>query len=81
MDMSELFMRVVFSFIMLVSFTGFKDGEIPITFVLVTMIFIGKQVYEGFFLQDNVSNISHIIGGLVGSIIGYNLNRKRDSFI
>ncbi|MDO5156454.1 MAG: rhomboid family intramembrane serine protease [Eubacteriales bacterium] len=69
---------VVFAFIIMASFTGFKEGEIPVTFILVTVIFIGQQVYEGLFLQDDVSNISHIIGGLVGSIIGYNLNRRKN---
>lgn len=72
---------IVFSFIILASFTGFKEGEIPLTFILVAMIFIGQQVYEGVFIHDDVSNISHIIGGLVGSVIGYNLNRKKDSFL
>lgn len=69
---------VVFAFIIMASFTGFKEGEIPVTFILVTVIFIGQQVYEGLFLHDDVSNISHIIGGLVGSIIGYNLNRRKN---
>ena len=67
---------VVFAFILLTSFTGFREGEIPITFILVAVIFIGQQVFEGLTLKDNVSNLSHIIGGVVGSILGYNLNRK-----
>ncbi len=67
---------VVFAFILLTSFTSFKGGELPITFVLVAIIFIGQQIYEGLFLQDNVSNLSHILGGIVGATVGYNLNRK-----
>ncbi|MCR4788727.1 MAG: rhomboid family intramembrane serine protease [Lachnospiraceae bacterium] len=67
---------VVFAFILLTSFTSFKDGELPITFILVAVIFIGQQVYEGLFLQDNVSNLSHILGGIIGAVIGYNLNKK-----
>jgi GlpG protein len=42
----------------------------------VAAIFIGQQVYEGIFLRDSVSNLSHIVGGLVGSAAGYLLNRK-----
>lgn len=38
---------VVFAFIILASFTGFKAGEIPLTFILVAVIFIGQQVYQG----------------------------------
>ena len=67
---------VVFAFIMMTSFTGFREGEIPLTVILVAVIFIGQQVYEGIFVQDNVSNLSHILGGLVGAFIGYILNKK-----
>lgn len=67
---------VVFAFIILASFTGFQDGEIPLTFILVAVIFIGQQVYEGIALQDNISNMAHIVGGIVGAVAGYGLNRK-----
>ncbi len=67
---------VVFAFILLTSFTSFKDGELPITFILVAVIFIGQQIYEGLFLNDNVSNLSHILGGIIGATVGYNLNKK-----
>ncbi len=67
---------VVFAFILLTSFTSFKNGEIPLTFILVAFIFIGQQVYEGIFIQDNISNMSHILGGIIGAIIGYKLNKK-----
>jgi GlpG protein len=68
---------VVFSFILLTSFTSFKNGEIPLTFILVAIVFIGQQVYEGLFLQDDISNLSHILGGVVGAIVGYKLNKKK----
>lgn len=61
---------------MLASFTDFREGEIPITFILVAAIFIGQQVYEGIAVQNNVSNMAHIVGGIVGAIIGYGLNVK-----
>ncbi len=67
---------IVFAFILLASFTGFSKGEIPLTFILIAVIFIGQQVYEGIALSDNISNLSHIIGGLVGAVAGYFLNRK-----
>lgn len=68
---------VDFAFILLTSFTSFKNGEIPLTFILVAIVFIGQQVYEGLFLQDDISNLSHILGGVVGAIVGYKLNKKR----
>ncbi len=68
---------VVFAFILLTSFTSFRNGEIPLTFILVTIVFIGQQVYEGLFLMDDISNLSHIVGGIIGAIAGYKLNRKK----
>ena len=68
---------VVFAFIILASFTGFKEEEIPLTFILVAIIFIGQQVYEGIAVQDNISNMAHIVGGIVGSVTGYLLNRQK----
>ena len=68
---------VVFAFILLTSFTSFKKGEIPLTFILVAIIFIGQQVYDGLFLQDDISNLSHILGGVIGAVVGYRLNKKR----
>lgn len=67
---------VVFAFIVLASFTGFKDGEIPLTFILVATIYIGQQIFDGITINDNVSNMAHILGGLVGSGTGYILNKK-----
>lgn len=66
---------VVFAFILLTSFAGFREGEIPITFILVAAIYIGREIYEGAFVRDNVSNLTHIIGGVVGSVLGYVLNK------
>lgn len=67
---------VVFAFIMMTSFTSFKEGEIPLTVILVAIIFIGQQVYEGLLVQDDISNMGHILGGIVGAIAGYTLNKK-----
>ena len=67
---------VVFAFILLYSFTSFKEGEIPITFILVAIFFIGQQIWEGITVQDNISNMAHIVGGIIGGILGYGLNVK-----
>lgn len=71
---------VVFAFILLSSFTGFKEGEIPLSFILVAIIFIGQQIYDGIVLTDNISNITHIIGGLIGAVIGYGLNKRTKNY-
>ena len=67
---------IVFAFILLTSFTGFREGELPVTVILVAVIFIGQQIFEGLFVQNNVSNLTHILGGIVGAVIGYRLNRR-----
>ena len=67
---------VVFAFIILASFAGFREGEIPLSFVLVAVIFIGQQVYEGIAVQNDISNMAHIVGGIVGAVLGYLLNKK-----
>lgn len=67
---------VVFAFILLSSFTSFKEGEIPLTFILIAVLYIGQQVVQGITLDDNVSNMAHIIGGMVGGAVGYALNKK-----
>ena len=58
------------------SFTSFREGEIPITFILVAVIYLGQQIIEGIVLQDNISNMAHILGGVVGGILGFSLNKK-----
>ena len=67
---------VVFAFIILSSFTSFREGEIPLTFILVGVFFIGQQIFEGLMVQDNISNLSHVVGGIIGSVVGYRLNKK-----
>ena len=68
---------VVFALILLSSFTSFKEGKIPVTFILVAVIYIGQQVYDGFFVNDNVSNLTHILGGIVGSGLGFVMNKNK----
>ena len=67
---------VCFAFILLSSFTSFREGEIPLTVILVAVIFLGQQIYEGIVVRDDISNMAHIVGGIVGGMIGFSLNRK-----
>ena len=68
---------VCFAFILLSSVTSLREGEIPLTFILVFVIFIGQQIFLGVFVQDNISNLSHIVGGLVGGAAGFVLAREK----
>lgn len=68
---------VVFALILLSSLTSIEEGKIPLTFILVALIYIGEQVYNGIFIRDNVANLTHIIGGIVGSCLGFVMNKNK----
>lgn len=61
---------IVFMLILLVSFTNSKSGEIPVTFILIAVLFIGKEVLQSL-QQDQISQFAHIIGGVCGSLFGF----------
>lgn len=71
---------IVFAFIVLASFTNFSEGEIPLSFILVVGIFIGQQIYEGMMVQDNISNMAHIVGGMMGAALGFKFNKRTRFF-
>jgi membrane associated rhomboid family serine protease len=61
---------IVFMMILLTSFTNIRQGELPITFILVVLIFLAKEVINGF-RQNSVSEFAHIVGGVLGSLFGF----------
>ena len=62
---------IVFMLIMLASLSGMKDGKIPLTLLLVGMLYLGQEVYSMVFVQDDVANLMHIIGGICGTVFGF----------
>ncbi len=67
---------VVFAFILLASITG-SDSGIPITLILVAVLWIGGEIYDSVSTVDNVSQVTHIIGGISGAAMGLTFKRKR----
>jgi len=67
---------IVFMLIILASIVNIRGGSIPLTFILVAIIFIGKEVSDGLLKPDNVSQLTHIIGGLVGAIFGFRIKKR-----
>ncbi|MEM7102615.1 MAG: rhomboid family intramembrane serine protease [Bacteroidota bacterium] len=61
---------IVFMFIILVSFTNVRAGEIPLTFILVMLLFLGKEVLHSLD-NDQISQFGHILGGICGSAFGF----------
>lgn len=68
---------VVFAFILLSSFTDIKEGEIPLTLILVALFYFSGQIYDGLFVQDNVANLTHIIGGVTGAALGFVMQKNK----
>ena len=60
---------IVFMFILLSSFTN-TDRGIPLTFVLVVILFLGKEIQQSF-ADDQISQFAHIIGGFWGQALDF----------
>ncbi len=59
---------IVFAFILLSSITGNQEG-IPVTLIFVAIFYLGGEIINTF-TSDNISQMTHIIGGLSGASIG-----------
>lgn len=61
---------IVFMMIILASFTNVRGGDIPLTFILVVLIYLLKEIIliTG---ADEVSQSAHILGGICGSLFGF----------
>lgn len=66
---------VVFSFIILASITGKEEG-IPLTFIIVTIIYLSNEIITGITNHDTISQMTHIIGGVSGAAIGLHFQKK-----
>ncbi len=62
---------VVFMMIVLSSFTGSERGGIPLTMILVVVLYVGGEVVAGLTSVDNVSQLAHIVGGICGIGFGF----------
>ena len=70
---------VVFMMILLASFTNFSRGEIPLTFILVVILYLGDQLLkslgtssaDGSMNPQTISRFAHIAGGFCGSLFGF----------
>ncbi len=61
---------VAFMMILLSSFTAISKHQIPLTFLLVLVLFMGRELAAGFQDKD-VASLAHIMGGLCGSLFGF----------
>ncbi len=63
---------IVFMMIMLVSFARTKQGEIPVSFLLVFILFMLAEITRGAAPgSHDVSSVAHVVGGVCGTIFGF----------
>ena len=68
---------VVFMMIVLSSFTEMKKGGIPLTMLLVVALYLGSEIADGLTRTDNVSHLTHIVGGVGGIFLGSRLDKVK----
>ncbi|WP_028974741.1 rhomboid family intramembrane serine protease [Spirochaeta cellobiosiphila] len=63
---------IVFMMILLVSFAGIKKGEIPITLIVIALLYPVKEIAVAIQNPDDgVSLTAHIAGGISGTLFGF----------
>lgn len=68
---------IAFMFIVLVSYVNVRKDTIPLTFILIIILYLSSEIYNSIFVSDNISQITHIVGGLLGGIFGFYLNKEK----
>lgn len=68
---------IVFMLIFLSAVSEHKQGKVPLTLVLVALIFLGREIVDGLFTKDNISQLSHIMGAVCGLLFGMMLKRRK----
>ena len=61
---------IVFMMILLASTANIRQGEIPLTFVAVAVIYLGGELVRAFD-KDQISQMGHLIGGITGAAFGF----------
>ena len=63
--------------IVMASLGGMRSGGIPLTLILVFVIYVGSEIVSGLTNADSISHLSHIIGGICGAVLGIAIRRSR----
>ena len=70
-------MILIFMMILMASFGGARNGVIPITTIFVAVFYLGGELWNAIFQQNNIAELAHIVGGLCGMLMGFALSGKR----
>jgi membrane associated rhomboid family serine protease len=66
---------IVFMMILLSSVVNSQRGQIPLTFILVVVLFLGKEIANAF-TNNQISEFAHIVGGITGAAFGFMARRR-----
>jgi rhomboid protease GluP len=62
---------IVFMMILLASTANIRQGQIPLTFLAVAVIYLGGEIVRALDREDQISQMAHLIGGVVGAVFGF----------
>ena len=62
---------IVFMLILLSSFTNIRQGEIPITFILIIVLYVVREFVNALTPNTGISQLAHIAGGIIGGAFGF----------
>jgi membrane associated rhomboid family serine protease len=61
---------VALMMVILGSFTNYTKGELPLTFVIVSLFFLGNEIASAV-NEDHISHFAHVLGGSAGAVFGF----------
>ena len=61
---------IAFMMILLSSFTAISKKQIPLTFLLVLILYVGRELAIGIH-SENGACVAHLVGGFCGSLFGF----------
>ncbi len=61
---------IAFMLILLSSFTNIRQGQIPLTFILIVVLYLVREFVNAL-TPSTVSELAHIAGGFIGALFGF----------
>lgn len=68
---------IIFMMIILSSMISGRRGRIPLTCIAVVALYLGQEIYNAVGSVDDISQLAHIIGGVMGLIFGLAMRERR----
>ena len=59
------------------SFAGMRTGTIPLTLILVLILYLGSEIFQAVTGTAGLAQLTHIAGGVLGMIFGFTWSRGK----